>query len=789
MVVLLLALGIGLNTAMFGILDAWLLEPLHFPDPARLVIALKSEARNPSEPKVFIGYRDWEDWSRTSRSFTHLAAIFWRSFEPADSDAGEGVFGMIVTANLFDTLGVPAERGRTFRAEDVTGPPVAVIGHALWKERFGGAKDVIGKSIHLGAKNYQIIGVLPPGFGLRMIDQGTDAQFYALIQGDEKLYSAGGLGPVAGIGRLKPGVAIQSAQSELAAIQRRLDVRYPDNPRGFTVLLTSLQNDNTRNVRSSLWLSAVAVGFVLLIVCANVGSLQLGHGLQRQREMAVRIALGCGRGRLVLQLLTESAVISMFGAIAGIGFAYASIKIFAAVNPFGRMPPNPIAIDWRALAFAVAASVISTLICGLAPALQAARADLNEVIKASGRSLTSGRSSFRTQALLVTAQVALSLVLLVGATLMVQTLSELDSHPLGFRVENISVTEISIPRGQWNDAAARVSLYDRIMSKLKALPGVESAGISDLGPLSSGFDDRFSIEGQPEPSPEAAPKAGHQAITPEYLATLGIALLAGRSFTDQDADKSAKVVIVNQTVAHRWLGDNHAVGAYIRLREDREWRTIVGVAGDTSSVFYNRVDWLIEPRIFLPMKQTGADSASPVARQVYAVTRGREITAESARNLLRSIDPSLRPGRVRRMQDHIDDAIRPTKLRTRVLSAFAVVSLLLSAIGIYGVMAQSVVQRSREIGIRMALGAQAMDVARMVMRQGLRMALAGLLVGTVGALWLAKIIAGLLYGVKPTDVLTFALAALVLLGAVGLASLLPARAAARTDPLVTLRDE
>ncbi|HTA70846.1 MAG TPA: ABC transporter permease [Bryobacteraceae bacterium] len=785
-VVLLLALGIGLTTAMFSVLDAWLLEPLHFPQAERLAIILKSQLATPTEPNIFVSYRDWEELAKQSRSFTGLAAVFWRSFE-ADPGSGDDVFGMIATANLFDVLQTTAERGRAFRLEDANGPPVAVIGHQLWQERFGGARDIIGKVLRVSAKSYRIIGVMPPSFGIRIIDQAADTQFYALIQGDERLYSAGGAGPVAAIGRLKPGVTIQSAQQELAAIQRILDQRYPDNPKGFTILATNLQRDNTRNVRASLWLATAAVAFVLLIVCANVGSLLLGHGLRRQREMAVRAALGGGRGRIVRQLLTESALIAMLGGGAGVALAYAALRIFVAVNPFGRTPPNPIALDWRALMFTLLATVVCTLACGLAPAVQAARANLNEIIKASGRGLTGGRGALRARAALVVGQVALSLVLLVGATLMIETLAHLESHPLGFRIQDISVAEVNIPRGHFAGAASTQLLYDRLADKLKTLPGVEAEALSDMGPLSSGFAKRFSIEGQPEVKDELGPKAGHQAVTPGYFATLGIPISAGRSFTGHDDEKSARVAIVNQTAARRWFAGRGAVGARLRLQDDHEWRTVVGVAGDTSSVFYNTVDWLTEPRIILPMKQTGGDSASPVTRQVFALVRGRPITAETARSLLKSIDPALRPGRVREMRQVIAEAVRQPALRTRLLGTFAALSLLLAAIGIYGVMAQSVVQRTEEIGVRVALGAQTADLVRLVVGQGLRLAAIGIAAGVLAAMFATRILASLLYGVKPADPLPIIVAALALLAAVLLASLIPARTAAAVDPLLALR--
>lgn len=789
LVILLLALGIGINTAMFSILDAWLLEPLHFPQPNRLAILLKSEVTHPTEPKIFVGYREFEEWARQSRSFTNLAAVFWRSFESAEPDANDDIFGMIVSANLFDTLQVHAEKGRTFLPGDVNGPPVAVIGHEFCEQRFGGIAGSIGKIIHAGSKSYRIIGVMPPGFGLRIIDQAADTQFYALIQGDEKGYRAGGAGPVAVIGRLKPGVAIPAAQQELAAIQRRLDQKYPDNPRGFTVLATNLHQDNTRNVRASLWLSAAAVGFVLLIVCANVGSLLLGRTLERRREMAIRAALGSGRRRIVHQLLAESALIALLGALAGIGLAYSAIRIFTAVNPFGRMPPNPIALDWRALAFTLAATIASTLFSGLPAAWQAAKADFNDIIKATGRSLTAGHGTLRLRAALVIGQIALSLVLVIGATLMLQTLARLESHPLGFRTRNVSVIDLNMPRGQATDVAQRQQLYERVVEKLNALPGVQSAAISDLGPLSTSFEEKFTIEGQPEPSDDSAPKAGHQAVTPGYFATLGIPLLRGRSFNAHDDAASAKVVILNQAAEQRWFTSRSAIGAHVRFKDDKDWRTVVGVAGDTASVFYNKVEWLTDPRIFLPIKQTTGDSASPVARQVYALVYGRAFTGNSARGLLRSIDPAIKPGRVRQMPEVIGEAVRQPVLRTRLLASFAIIALLLAAIGLYGLMVQSVIQRMHEIGIRVALGAQANDMARLIVGQGLRLAAIGILMGVLLALAATRVLSGLLYGVRPTDPLSIAGAALILLAAVLLASFLPARSAASVDPMVALRQE
>jgi predicted permease len=785
--ILLLALGIGANTAMFSILDAWLLEPLHFPAPERLALILKSEVSNPTEPKIFAAYCDWEEWARQSHSFQNLAAVFWRSFEGKNGE--EGLFGMIATACLFDVLGVKPERGRTFRPEDIAGAPVSVIGHELWMNRFHGAPDVLGQTIPLGSKNYQIIGVMPPAFGLRMIDQATDTQFYALIQKDEAPYSDGGIGPVAAVGRLKPGVAISSAQVELAGIQRSLDEIHRDNPKGYTVLATPLQKDNTRNVRASLWLSAAALGFVLLVVCANVGSLIAGRTLGRRREVAIRTALGSSRLRIVRQFLTENAVIAILGALGGVMIALTGIRVFAAVNPFGRMPPNPIAIDAQALAFTVLVALGSAIIFGLAPALEGTHVNLNQAMKASGRGIASAAGGLRLRGFLVSGQLALSLILVVGAALMTETLRRLESQPLGLRTEGVTVASVGISKERWNDFNARRLIYDRLLDKFKSLAGVEAVAISNAAPLAGSFEDRFSIEGRPAPTEDAAPRAGTQSITPGYFQTLGIPRIAGRGFTEHDHEDSVPVAILNRNAAERWFPGRSALAEHIKLRDDKTWRTIVGVVGDTSYTFYNTIEWLNGPRIFVPSRQAPNESVSPVARECYTVIRGQSMQAEIVRALLKSVDSELRLGKLQNLPDMVAEVVRQPRVRTQMLSAVAVFSLLLAAIGIYGVMAQSVIQRTQEIGIRMALGARSGDLVRMVVAQGLRLAAVGIAVGVVASLAMTRVIAGLLYGVKPTDIATFIGAALVLLIAVAMAALIPARAAARVDPLVALRQE
>jgi putative ABC transport system permease protein len=786
--VLLLALGVGVTTAMFGIVDAWLLQPLPFPDSSRLAIGLKAEAQRPTEPKLFIGFRDWEAWAGGNRSFTSLAAVFWRSFE-ADDPSEPGIFGMVATANLFDTLGVAPQRGRTFRPADIGGPPVAVISHQLWQQRFGGAPDTVGKTVRSNGKAYQIVGVMPPGFGLRMIDQPADAQFYALLQAGEEAWRSGGQGPVAAIGRLQPGVSLAAAETQLQAIQRGLDERYGDNPKGYTVLLTGLQQDNTRSLQASLWMAAAAAGLVLLIVCANIGGLLLGRGMERAPEMAVRAALGSGRARIIRQLLTESAAIAVLGAALGAMLAAGAIRVFAAVNPFGRMPQNPISLQGRAFVFAVLTSVAGTLLFGLAPALHSSNPNLNGMMKAAGRGVAGGLRAFRWQAILVAGQVALAMLLLVGAALTIQTLDRLQSHPLGFRAEDLTLAEVTIPRDGWQDAPRKQVLYQRLWERLHAIPGVQSAALSNILPLAAPFEDRFWIAGQPEGSPETAPKAGLQTVSADYFATMGIPLLQGRGFTEHDAGTAERAAVVNQSAARQWFGGQSPIGRRIKYRDDAQWQTVVGVVGDTSYSFYNKVDWFTAPRIFYPLPQAANGRTSPVSRQIYALLRGRAVTQAQVRDALNAIDPALRPGRVLPVRELISDAVRQPRLRTRMLALGSAIALLLAAIGIYAVMAQSVSRRRHEIGIRMALGARHGDVVRMVVKQGAGFALLGIAAGTLGGLLFTRTLASLLYGVKPADVTAFASAAAVLFTAVLLAALVPARKAARVDPAEALRED
>jgi predicted permease len=498
-----LGLGIGASTAAYSLIDAWLLRPLPFPDADRLVIVLKGETAHPDTPAIFAGYRDYVGWTSSARAFERLSAVFWREFTLTGGAEPDQLHGLIVTPDLFDTLGQTAERGRTFTPADLHGPPVVILGHDLWQRRFNGRADIVGTTLTLNGTPREVIGVLRQGSGLHFLDQPFEVQVYAPIrpgEAGEPDYGVNSFSPVAGIGRLARDATVESARAELAVIQRGVDARYPDNPKGYGVHVASLQADNTRTVRASLLTLAVAALVMLLIVCANVASLLIGRSTMRRREMAMRVALGAGRGRLVRQLLIESLLLGAAGGAAGIAVTRLAVRAFVAFHPFGALPPNPIALDARVLAFALAMTLITSLACGLAPMLAAYRVDLNPLLADAGRGASAGRGVHRLRDALVVLEVAACVVLLVSALLLARTLARVRAEPLGFATSQVTEIDLLLPAEIHNDVARRRAIVDRLVERLSALPGVDAAGASSTDTLAGGNGASLEIEGRPAPS-------------------------------------------------------------------------------------------------------------------------------------------------------------------------------------------------------------------------------------------------------------------------------------------------
>jgi predicted permease len=784
-----LALGIGANLFAFSVGDAWFLRPLHFKQPEQLVLILKSTLNRPSEPAVFPGYRDYAAWKRESHSFDRLAGTFWRDFIRTGISEAEELLGMMVTEDFFETLGVPAQIGRTFDARDLVGPAVVVLSHNTWQTQFGSSPDVIDKSVILNGKIFRIVGVMPSDFDFRMLGQPNPSAVWVLLQPDERGYDANSDGPIAAVGRLKFGVSLEAAQVELSNIQRQLDAQYPDNPEGYTVLASSLEADNTRTVRASLFTLLATVGLVLLMACTNLSSLLVSRAMGRQREMVIRAALGSGRAPLIRQLLTESGLLALLGSSLGVFVAYAGVRTFVARNPLGALPPNPIEINLRVLLFAAALTVTTTLLFGVAPALKASRTELSSLLRAPGVGAYGGNRSHRIRNTLVVGEIGLSLIILVAASLMTQTLVHLQSQPLGFQAKGVTALTLILPESIHSQDNRFAVFSEQVLESLKRVPGIVGAGATTMPLLSFGLGADLMIQGEAASEEKHGHAVDMQVVTPGYFMALGTTLLRGRFFSPADDRGKEKVVLVNEAAAG--LFEKNPIGMHVRLSENDNWRAVVGIVGNTRSMFYNKVAWETRPRVFIPLGQAAAaKSFGPVGHELFVYIQGRNQPSSAAlRQAVSSVDSTVAVSTIEPLEREVERQFKNPSLRSMVLSAFGLVALALAAVGIYGIVSQSVVQRKHEIGIRMALGAQPRQVLGSVLRQGLLFGSAGIALGTIGGFVVARVMAGLLYGVTPRDPFTFAVIAFLLAVVVFLSCYLPAKRATRVDLIVTLRDE
>jgi predicted permease len=787
--ILTLALGIGANIFAFSVIDAWLLRPLHFKQPGKLVLILKSTLDQPSDPAIFPGRRDYEAWKRESHSFDRLAGAFWRDFIRTGISPAQELPGMMVTEGFFETLGVPAQIGRTFDAGDLKGPPVLVLSHEVWQNQFGSSPDVVDESVILNGKVFRIVGVMPSDFDFRMLDQPNPTAVWVLLQPGERGYDLNSAGPIAAVGRLKPDVSAQNAQAELSSIQRQVDAQYPNNPKGYTVLVSGLQADNTRAVRASLFTLIATVALVLLMVCTNLSSLLLSRATGRQREMVIRAALGSGRAPLIRQLLTESGLLALLGSALGVFLAYAAVRTFVARNPLGVLPPNPISINLPVLLFAAALTVATTLLFGLAPALQASRIDLSGVLREQGVGAGLGSRSHLIRNVLIVSEIGLSLIILVGASLMIQTLVQLQSQPLGFHAKGVTALTLDLPEQIYSKGSRFAGLSEQVLESLKQIPGITEAGATTTPLLSFGLGADLTIEGEAT----SGKKPGHivdmQVVTPGYFAALGTALLRGRFFLPADDRSGENVAIVNEAAAGLFKRD--PIGMQVKLSEDAPGRIVVGIVGNTRSMFYNKVAWETRPRVFIPLEQVNAaKSFGPVGHELFVYVRGRnKVSSTEFRHAISSVDPSVPLSKIEPLEGEVDRQFNNPILRSTVLAGFGLVALVLAAVGIYGIVSQSVAQRTREIGIRMALGATRSQVLRLVVGQGAKLALSGMAIGVIVALGLTRLLSSMLFGVTATNPLTFIAVTMILVGVALLASYVPARRAMKVDPMVALRDE
>ena len=773
-----LALGIGATTAMFTVVNSVLLRPLQFPEPDRLVLLIGVNPRQGiTESNVSVP--DIADWQKQSQSFEQIAAYISGGLFLSRGDETERVRGSGVSQDFFPLFKTNPISGRTFQAADTQEgtEPVVVISYSLWQRRFGGASDVINSKIVLNGKPVSIVGIMPPGFNYpHDAEAWTALPLNGATERRDNRY-------VEVVTRLKPGASLSQAQAEMDIISQRLEQNFTETNTGWGVRLVELRESLVGELKTSLLMLLGAVAFVLLIACANVANLLLARAASRQKEIAVRTALGASRLRVVRQLLTESLLLSLVSGIAGLALSIWLIKLLIAIIPPNTPRLSEIGIDLRAFGFTLGVTVLAGLLFGLFPALQTSRPNLNETLKDSGQrgSQTSGRN--RVGGLLIVSEITLSFILLAGAGLLIKSFLHLREINPGFNANNILAMRLTLTPGKYKQGEPRAQIYKQLIDQVKSTPGVLSAAAVLSLPLGG---DTFNVgrgvirEGRPM-TPDEQSNAQHLAITPDYFQTLQIPLQAGRRFTDQDNLQSTKVVIVNEMMARQLWPSESPIGRHITIWRDEKFpREVVGVVGDTKS----SLDKEAGHQMYVPYAQDPTwGSLSLVVRTAGEPTA----LAGSVREAIRAVDKSVPTYNLKTMDDVLSTSAAPRRIPMLLLSAFAGVAMLLAMLGIYGVTSYYVTQRTHEIGVRMALGAQIGDVLKLVLRRAMLLAAVGIGIGVAGAIAVTRYMETLLFGVKPIDTVTFIGVALILAAVVLVACLVPARRAAKIDPLEALR--
>jgi len=791
--VLTLALGIGANTAIFSVIHTLLVQPLPYRDAHRVLFVMGWDLRR-DQMEFNVSAADFHDWRAQDGVFEQAAGYRYWSVNLTGAGEPERVQGYRVTADLFALLGVEPLLGRAFLAgEDKPGAgKVVVLSHGLWQQRFGAERGVIGRTVTLNDESYTVVGVMPPKFEFPQLNFKGDlwAPFdydAARLRTERNADFA-----MVAVARLRPDKTLEQAQAEMNAVYQRLAQQYPRTNAGSGVRLTPMQEMLTREIRPALLALLAAAGFVLLIACANVANLLLARAQARVKEMALRAALGATAWRVARQLLTESLLLALAGGGLGVLLGMWTLDAIRHILPEHVVNVMPaaleIGINARSLVFALAASLLTSLVFGLVPALRLSRHDLTAAIKEGGPGVGSW-SRRRAGSLLVIAEVALSALLLVGAGLTLRSLWALLHVNPGFEAANLLVMDISLPRTRYANAEQRGNFYREALGRLAALPGVKAVGAVNTLPLSTSNEgSSFVIEGRPAPAPGDVPGTDYRVINPDYFRALGIRLQSGRQFTAEDNRQAPPVTIVNQAFVRRHFPNEEPVGKRIRFGgpntplADEPWHVIVGVAGDVK-----HWDLAANPRAesYVPLEQ------QPRASLTLAVRSGGAPAgfAAAARRQIRALDANLPMYNAQTMEQVVARSLFTQRLTTNAMLIFGAVALLLAGVGLFGLISYSVSRRTREIGIRMALGAQRGAVLRLITRQGMKLVLIGVVIGLIGAFALTRLIKSLLFGVSETDPLTFVAVALLLTSVALLASWLPARRAAKIDPMVALHCE
>ncbi len=795
--ILTLALGIGANTAIFSVVNTVLLEPLAYPNPDRLV---ELELTSPEGKSDITSIPKFNVWRAQTQVFDAVTAYDFSGpgINVTGGERPEQLKGVRVSADYFRVFGAPVALGRTFTQDEDRpgGPALTVISNGLWRSRFGADPEIINRTIDLGGEPYTIIGVLAANF---RSDPKSD--IWLPLKADPNSVDQGHY--LRSSARLKPGVTIAQAQAAMNLAADQFRQKFPNSPElgphdGFAAV--PLRDSVVGDVRLGLLMLFGAVGFVLLIACANVANLLLARGTIRRREIAIRSALGAGRAQLVWQLLTESLLLALAGAVLGLGLGYLGVRGLLAINPGGipRVGENgaAVSLDWRVLLFTLFAAVFTGILFGLAPAFLASRSDISNTLRESGSRTGTGTVHNRARSVLVVSEMALALILLVGAVLLIRTFGALRGVDPGFDAHNILTMNMSLA-GQRFDKATAVDQLERDgRQRLEALPGVTAAALTCCLPLEGGYGLPFNIEGQAPKEGPYTGGAGWIDVSPRYFEVFHIPILNGRAFNDRDNPAGERVVIVNETFARKFFPKNDALGSRITIGKgvgpefDEPAREIVGVVGDVRG----SLDRPPDPVMYVPMAQVN-DGIVALNNRIGAAqwlvrTKLQPFSlSNDIQRELREASGGLPVAHVRSMQQVVGESTARNDFYTTLLTIFAGVALLLAAVGVYGLMAYSVQQRTQEIGVRMALGASARQVRSMVVLQSMKFALVGVLIGVASSLALARVIKSMLYGVKPWDPISLIVVTLLLTAVTLLAAYIPARRASRVDPMVALRYE
>src|SRR5215510_3336331 len=788
-----LALGIGANTAIFSVVNGVLLRPLPYADADRLVVI--KEQRPDGRPSQATP-ANFLDWRAQNTVFSEMAATLTRPVNLTGANEAERITLTTASASFFQLLGAQPALGRAFLPEEEQAghAPVVIIGHGLWQRRFGAEPSVLGSTISLDGRNYTVIGVAPQGFDLPpdpVSTYKTEAWITPLRLAPEwspqiDVTTLRGFGYLSVFARLKPGIDVAQAQAEMDAITTRLRAQYPETNSARYNTIAPLHTFIVGEVRTALWILLGAVTGVLLIACANVANLLLARNAARQKELAVRAALGASRARLVRQLLVESLLLAATGGALGACLACLGVELLPSLSP-GDLPRlAEVRLDARAFGFTLSLSLLTGLLFGLAPAWQMARVEVNAALNETGRGGGGGARQTRLRGALIVAEVALSLVLLTGAGLLFRSFINLQAVKPGFDPQQVLTLRVAPSGDRYQEIERRRAYYDQVIERLSALPGAQVVGAIDTLPLSVGGEAGYRIEGRPPLPPGQRLSANYRIVSPDYFRALGIPVTQGRGFTAGDQTNATDVIVINQTLARRDFPAEDLVGKRINFvtneRGEPLWFQIVGVVADVRSLDLKQE---AEPEFFVMYSQTSPTGLSFVIRSAVEPER----LAAAAREAVRRIDPEQPVTEVRALEQVVYETIAQPRFNLLLLGAFAGVALLLAAAGVYGVLSYTVTQRAHEIGVRLALGAQAGNVLRLIIWQGLKLALLGVGLGLAGALALTRWLESLLFGVNARDSLTFALLALMLAAVALLACSVPAWRVTKVDPLVALRRE